>query len=100
MTAKNWLKAVLIVLLAVNVFAFCLMGADKFRATHGMRRVRERTLWLGAAAFGAPGAWAGMLVFRHKTQKPPFPALMPALSAVQALAVGFLFYRFRKSGML
>lgn len=57
-------------LLAVNVLSFLLMGADKRRAREGRRRIRERTLLLVAACFGALGGTLGMFFFHHKTRKP------------------------------
>ena len=55
-------------LLAVNVAAFLLMGADKGRARRGVWRVPERSLFLPALLGGALGGVLGMQVFRHKTR--------------------------------
>ncbi|MCD8119904.1 MAG: DUF1294 domain-containing protein [Lachnospiraceae bacterium] len=80
-------------LLAVNVAAFLLFGADKFKASHGKWRVRERTLFLCAALGGSAGALLGMRHFHHKTRKPAFAVGIPAILLVQViLAVLFLFH--------
>lgn len=72
-------------LLAVNLAAFFLFGADKRRAMKGKWRVPERTLFAWAVLGGAWGAWAGMRVFRHKTRKPAFRYGVPALCTVETL---------------
>ena len=64
------------------------MGIDKRRARRGAWRIPERTLWLWALPFSAPGAYAGMRVFHHKTRHAAFRYGMPALALVQvAMAV-------------
>lgn len=68
-----WLASVI---LGVNALAFLLMGIDKRFASKGARRVPEAHLLWPAALAGAPGAWAGMSVFRHKTQKTSFRVKM------------------------
>ena len=72
-------------LLLVNVLSFSLMGADKRRARQGERRIRERTLWIASALFGALGGGLGMAVFHHKTRHRSFRVGMPALLAAQAV---------------
>ena len=72
-------------LLLVNVLSFSLMGADKCRARQGKRRIRERTLWIASALFGALGGGLGMAVFHHKTRHRSFRVGMPALLAAQTV---------------
>ena len=72
-------------LLLVNVLSFSLMGADKRRARQGKRRIRERTLWIASALFGALGGGLGMAVFHHKTRHRSFRVGLPALLAAQAV---------------
>ena len=72
-------------LLLVNVLSFSLMGADKRRARQGKGRIRERTLWIASALFGALGGGLGMAVFHHKTSHRSFRVGMPALLAAQAV---------------
>lgn len=76
--------------LGMNVLSFGLMGADKRRARKGRRRIRERTLWIVSALFGALGGLLGMAVFHHKTRHWRFRVGMPALLAVQAVLLGAL----------
>lgn len=69
--------------LAMSVLAFCVMGADKWKARHGAWRVPERTLWLLALLGGGPGAWLGMRAFHHKTLHAGFRAGFPLLALAQ-----------------
>ena len=75
----------MLLLLLVNVLSFSLMGADKRRARQGKRRIRERTLWIASALFGALGGGLGMAVFHHKTRHRSFRVGLPALLAAQAV---------------
>lgn len=70
-------------LLAVNLAAFILMGADKRRARRGTWRVSERALFLPAVLGGALGGTLGMQVFRHKTRHWYFRWGFPLLLALQ-----------------
>ena len=71
-------------LLAVNLAAFWAMWLDKRRAQKGRWRVRERTLWVLAACFGALGGTLGMWIFRHKTRHVYFAVGFPTLLAAQS----------------
>ncbi|HEX6884790.1 MAG TPA: DUF1294 domain-containing protein [Planctomycetota bacterium] len=66
---------------ALSLACLVLYGWDKRQARRNGRRVPERTLHGLALAGGFVGAWLGMRVFRHKTQKPGF-ALVVALALV------------------
>lgn len=79
-----------LVLAALNIAAFALMGADKFRARNEMRRVPERVLLGLAIVGGAPGAMAGMYVFRHKTNHTLFRVGLPALTVLWCLVMLWL----------
>ena len=70
-------------LLAVNVAAFLLMGADKGQARRGAWRVPERTLFLPVLLGGALGGVLGMQAFRHKTRHWYFRWGFPLLAALQ-----------------
>ncbi|MBQ8654753.1 MAG: DUF1294 domain-containing protein [Clostridia bacterium] len=72
---------------AANLVCFTLMGIDKRRAVRGRRRIRERTLFLSAALFGALGGVIGMQVFRHKTKHRSFCIGFPALLTVQTALI-------------
>lgn len=71
------LEGILIWLIAANVIAFALYGADKFRAIHRKWRIPEATLLLIALLGGGVGAFFGMQVFRHKTKKKKFLICVP-----------------------
>ena len=73
-------------LLAINAAAFFLYGLDKWKAVHGRRRIRERTLLFIAAAGGSAGAFLAMRFFRHKTRH----AGVPILFLLQAAFAFFL----------
>lgn len=78
-------------LLAVNLAAFFLMGADKHKARRGGWRVPEKTLFLPAVLGGALGGILGMRVFHHKTRHWYFRLGFPLLLILQiALAIWFL----------
>jgi len=84
----------LVFLLLTNLVAFLAMGLDKWRARRGARRTPERTLLLLALPGAAPGAWAGMQTFRHKTIKGSFRLKMFLVSSVQVAAV-YAWFRWR-----
>lgn len=54
------MKYIAIYLIAVNILAFLLYGADKRRARKSQRRISERTLLSLAAIGGSIGAIASM----------------------------------------
>lgn len=47
---------------------FLMMGIDKYKARKGKWRISERALLLSGAAFGACGAFLGMIIFHHKNK--------------------------------
>ena len=76
-------------LLAVNVAAFLMMGADKKRAIQQKRRIPEKSLFLSALLGGSLGAYMGMQSFRHKTKHLKFTIGLPAILLLH-LAIGAL----------
>lgn len=85
--------AVLFFYLAViNVLAFLMYGADKFKAAHGQYRISEAALIGVAFIGGSLGAWLGMRLFRHKTRKPKF-MLVPVFLVIQTVLLLFLVYK-------
>ena len=91
LTAKGLLA---VYLLAVNLAAFVLYGADKRRARiPGARRVPEKTLFALALLLGSAGALLGMRVFHHKTRHWYFRFGIPAILLVQLAGV-FVYMRF------
>lgn len=82
-------------LLAVNLAAFALMGADKARARRGRWRISEKALFLPVLLGGALGGTLGMRAFRHKTRHWYFRYGFPLLLALQLLGLGWAWYRGR-----
>ena len=94
MTDKLW-QALGLYLLAVNLAAFVLMGADKRKARRGAWRISERTLFLPALLGGALGGVLGMRTFHHKTRHWYFRWGFPLLLALQLAGLGWLAFRLR-----
>lgn len=67
-------------LLAVNAAAFFLYGLDKWKAVHGRRRIRERTLLFIAAAGGSAGAFLAMRFFTIRRAMLYFNSACPSFS--------------------
>jgi uncharacterized membrane protein YsdA (DUF1294 family) len=61
---------------AINIVTFVAFGLDKRRVEKERRRLPEAHLLLLALFGGALGAVLGQQVFRHKTLKQPFRALL------------------------
>jgi uncharacterized membrane protein YsdA (DUF1294 family) len=64
-------STLLVFLAVVNTFSLILFGVDKLKSKRGGWRIPESRLLL-TAFFGPFGAYAGMLLFRHKTRKVKF----------------------------
>ena len=84
------IRAALLAMGLMSLVCFCAMGADKRRARRGARRIPEKTLFLLAALLGAPGALAGMYLFRHKTRHWYFVVGFWLLLALQIAALYFI----------
>jgi uncharacterized membrane protein YsdA (DUF1294 family) len=61
---------------------FAAYGYDKHQARRDGWRIPEIVLHGLALIGGVIGAWAGRLVFRHKTQKPIFLVVLVAASVL------------------
>ena len=77
----------LIWLVFINLFAIVIFAIDKYKAVNGKWRIKEATLLLVAFLGGALGAYAGMQLFRHKTQKPKFVVGVPLLFVLNVAMV-------------
>ncbi|MGN0757674.1 MAG: DUF1294 domain-containing protein [Candidatus Ventricola sp.] len=77
------LRGIWIVYLMLNVIAFSLFGLDKQRAKRGLWRIRESVLLAVIWLMGGVGAWLGMRLFRHKTQKRRFVISANVASVLQ-----------------
>lgn len=72
---------------ALNLFAFGVYGFDKTKAALNKWRISEKMLLI-LAFFGPFGAYAGMIIFRHKTQKRPFTWAVPLFILIHLAVVG------------
>ncbi|WP_430784878.1 DUF1294 domain-containing protein [Virgibacillus flavescens] len=81
------IQIVMIVLLAINLFTFFLIGVDKNRARKQRWRISEKTLWLSAICGGSIGTISGMYFFRHKTKHRLFTIGMPVILLIQVTSV-------------
>ena len=75
--------AVLVALLAVNVWTVLRFWQDKRYAVEGARRIPEANLLGLALIGGTPGAFVARHVFRHKTRKQPFSSYLWMIATVQ-----------------
>ncbi|QMT18644.1 DUF1294 domain-containing protein [Planococcus maritimus] len=69
---------------AMSSFAFIMMWADKRQAQTRGPRIPEKRLWLVAVIGGGIGAYAGMMLFRHKTKHTNFRVGFFILALIQA----------------
>lgn len=87
-----------LILIAVNLLSFSLMGIDKKRSkTRGARRIPERALFAAALLGGGAGAVLGMRRFRHKTKHWYFAWGMPLILLVQLALATWVLYRWYAS---
>ncbi|MBV6714987.1 DUF1294 domain-containing protein [Paenibacillus chitinolyticus] len=86
-----FIKILVLYLLVVNLVAYVWMGADKRRARSGEWRVPEKRLFLTALIGGAPGIWAGMYAYKHKTRHFMFKYGIPLLLIVNVIVFWKLF---------
>lgn len=73
--------------IAINITTFIVWRIDKFKAEQHQWRLPEKTLFTLIVFGGAPGALAGMSVFRHKTRKLYFWILGIFFSLVHAVII-------------
>ena len=87
-----------IIFVMINVISFSLDGIDKRRAKQSRWRIRESVLLGATWLMGGVGAFAGMQLFRHKTQHKAFVISAP-VAAVLQLAL-MLFATLRLTGLI
>ena len=70
-------------LISDNILAFALMGIDKYKAQHHLRRIPVKTLFLSAIIGGYAGAIFVMNLFCHQTKHWYFVFGMPLILFIQ-----------------
>ena len=70
--------------LMINLAVLLLYGLDKWKGKNHRWRVSEAALMM-AAVFGVFGAYGGMHLFHHKTQKPKFYIGVPVIFVVELM---------------
>lgn len=93
------MQTIIIYIIAINVVAFIVFGIDKLRARQKKWRIPEATLLLLAVVGGSIGAWAGMLVWRHKTMHRKFKYGVPVILILQLAIVTWIIYKFGASAL-
>jgi len=79
-----------VLLIIINGISLAIFGIDKLQSKRGGWRVPESNLLL--LAFFAPfGAFAGMLLFRHKTRKVRF-FIVPIFLLIQAFVIVYFLF--------
>lgn len=66
-------------LLLLNGMGFIMMGSDKQRAIRHQWRISEHVILTIALGGGSIGVLAGMMLFRHKTNKGLFVVGLPLI---------------------
>ena len=81
------MKILLVYLVIINISSLIVYGIDKYQAAKHLWRIPERTLLLLAAVGGSYGAFLGMLIWHHKTQKWTFRIFVPLLMVLWAVLI-------------
>lgn len=81
------------VLLLVNMTGLIIVGADKYKARKRLWRIPEKIFFIMSVLGGCPGVYLGLLLFRHKTRHWYFMWGIPAIFAVQAVALYYFYLR-------
>ena len=66
-------------LLIINIITFIIYGIDKYKSIKQKYRISENTLIFLAILGGPLGAFFGMIIFHHKTQKKKFIITIPLI---------------------
>lgn len=85
-----WLVVLIIYLLIINLVAFFIYALDKAKSVSQSRRVSEKILWLLVLIGGSVGALVAMHLFRHKTKKLSFQAVLALVILLQVWLIFWL----------
>lgn len=77
-------------LIGITFVTGVLFAWDKLMAKFGWRRIPERTLLLMNLLGGFVGGWIGQFLFRHKTRKWVFWAVLGASTLLHAAIFWFI----------
>ena len=77
--------------LALNLFAFSIIGYDKNLAKKKQRRISEKTLLTFVFFGGTIGSGLAMLIFKHKTAKKNYLLKFWLIVILQILVIWFYF---------
>lgn len=69
-------------LLIINIITFIIYGIDKYKSIKHKYRISEKTLIILPILGGPIGAFFGMIIFHHKTQKRVFIILIPIIMLI------------------
>lgn len=83
-------------LFIMNLFAFSIMGIDKYKARKNKWRISEKTFFLLSICGGALGTILGMIVFRHKTQHKSFYMGIPLLYLLNKIIIEIIIVKLMK----
>ncbi|MFA7245041.1 MAG: DUF1294 domain-containing protein [Candidatus Magasanikbacteria bacterium] len=81
------LQIIVAYLILINIVTFITFGIDKSKSINNARRVSEKTLWIMSFLGGSLGAMLAMKMFRHKTKKLSFQAMMAVILVVQIFVI-------------
>ena len=82
----------LLFLFFVAALTFIMFGLDKRAALNEAERVPEKTLHLLSLSGGWPGAMLARPLFRHKTRKQPFSAVLWLVVVVNITVLGVFIF--------
>ena len=89
----NFQQIALIYLAVYNVATFFMFCIDKWKYNKYTWRTNDTALLMLAVLGGSIGAWIGIIVCYHKTQKKKFRYGVPAIIIIQLALIGYLLYR-------
>ncbi|MDD3705058.1 MAG: DUF1294 domain-containing protein [Clostridiaceae bacterium] len=87
------MKTIMIYLIVVNIAAFAIMGADKYRARRNRWRIKEVSIFALGLIGGGAGLYLGMKLFRHKTRHLEFTMGIPAIIILNIITLWYVLQR-------